>query len=208
MNVMEYLIVGGGAQVKYAIDLLLNCYNQEILGILDVENNQEYHGSKIGGIEVLGYYKELIEAYEGVGVVVCHSDNKIKERIYLELKESNYKFPNLVHPNTYLSEYAELGEGNIINSYVSVMPFVSIGNCTVIHSNSVIEHDCKVDDFVNIAPSATLAGYVKVGKRSYIFTNSAILPGVEIGKDASVGAGAVVLEDVPDGSTVKGVPAR
>jgi serine acetyltransferase len=34
------------------------------------------------------------------------------------------------------------------------------------------------------------------------------LPRIRIGKDAIVGAGAVVISDVPDGVTVVGVPAR
>ena len=207
---MKYIIVGGGAQAKYVIDILVNCYNREVVGILDIENNVEYHGSRIDKVQVLGYYKDLIENYNpnDFGVILCHSDNKIKETIYNELKKLGYRFPNVIHPNTYISKNAKLGEGNIINSYVSIMPFAKIGNCVVIHSNSVIEHDCEIEDFVNIAPSVALAGYVKVGKRSYIFTNATVLPGVKIGKDVKVGAGSVVIEDIPDNKVVKGVPAK
>jgi len=207
---MKYIIVGGGAQAKYVIDILVNCYNREVIGILDIENNVEYHGSRIGKVQVLGYYKDLIENYNPneFGVILCHSDNKIKETIYNELKKLGYRFPNVIHPNAYISKNAKLGEGNIINSYVSIMPFAKIGNCVVIHSNSVIEHDCEIEDFVNIAPSVALAGYVKVGKRSYIFTNATVLPGVKIGRDAKVGAGSVVIENIPDNKVVKGVPAK
>lgn len=60
---MKYVIVGGGAQAKYVIDILVNCYNREVVGILDAENNVEYHGSKIGNVKVLGYYRDLIEDY-------------------------------------------------------------------------------------------------------------------------------------------------
>jgi acetyltransferase-like isoleucine patch superfamily enzyme len=38
--------------------------------------------------------------------------------------------------------------------------------------------------------------------------NSTILPGIEIGKDAVVGAGAVVTKDVPPRTVVAGNPAR
>jgi len=207
---MKYVIVGGGAQAKYVVDILVNCCNQKVVGILDVEDNREYHGSKIGGVEVLGYYKELIGDYppSKFKAVICHSDNKTKELVYSELKKLGYAFPNIIHPNAYISRSAELGEGNIICSGVSIMPFARIGNCVIIHSNSVIEHDCEIDDFVNIAPSVALAGYVKIGRRSYIFTNATVVPGVKIGRDVKVGAGSVVLEDVPDNRVVKGVPAR
>lgn len=207
---VKYVIVGGGAQAKYVIDILVNCYDRKVIGILDVENNKEYHGTKIGTVEVIGYYRDLIEDYspEKYEVIVCHSDNRIREKIYDELKKLGYKFSNVIHPSAYISKSAKLGEGNIINSHVSIMPFAKIGNCVIIHSNSVIEHDCEIEDFVNIAPSVALAGYVKVGKGSYIFTNATVLPGVKIGKDAKVGAGSVVLEDVQDNTVVKGVPAR
>ena len=41
-----------------------------------------------------------------------------------------------------------------------------------------------------------------------VFTGARIIPDVVIGKNAVVGAGAVVLKSVAQGSTVVGVPAR
>jgi len=41
-----------------------------------------------------------------------------------------------------------------------------------------------------------------------IFVNCVIFPGVKIGKDSIVGAGAVVMKDVPPGVVVLGNPAR
>ncbi|WP_456467707.1 acetyltransferase [Archaeoglobus sp.] len=205
----KYLIVGGGAQAKYIVDIL-TLRGEEIEGILDVENNKDYHGTKIGDVEVLGYYRELIRHFdpETCYVSICHSNNRLKEKLYYELKQLGYKFPKIIHPTAYISKYATLSEGCIINSHVSIMPFARIGRCVIVHSNCVIEHDCVVEDFVNIAPSATLAGYAKVGKRSYIYTNATLLPGVSIGDDVVVGAGAVVIRDVESGKVVKGVPAR
>jgi len=49
---------------------------------------------------------------------------------------------------------------------------------------------------------------VTVGEGSHIGIGATILQGVRIGTNAVVGAGAVVLRDVPDGDRVAGVPAR
>lgn len=48
----------------------------------------------------------------------------------------------------------------------------------------------------------------RVKRRASIGSNATILPGVTIGENAIVGAGAVVICDVPDYTTVVGVPAR
>ena len=51
-------------------------------------------------------------------------------------------------------------------------------------------------------------GKIKVGDNSFIGARSTIMPGVHIGKNCVVAAGAVVTKDVPDNSVVAGVPAR
>ncbi|MGH9537616.1 MAG: acyltransferase [Terriglobales bacterium] len=49
---------------------------------------------------------------------------------------------------------------------------------------------------------------VRIGYGADIGMNASILPGVQIGQQAIVGAGAVVTQDVPDYAVVAGVPAR
>jgi acetyltransferase-like isoleucine patch superfamily enzyme len=51
-------------------------------------------------------------------------------------------------------------------------------------------------------------GEVVVGERAMIGAGVVVLPGVEIGADATVAANSLVVEDVPPGTTVAGVPAR
>ena len=49
---------------------------------------------------------------------------------------------------------------------------------------------------------------IKIGNDVWIGVNVTILPGVTIGENAVVGAGAVVTKDVPDNAVVVGNPAR
>lgn len=49
---------------------------------------------------------------------------------------------------------------------------------------------------------------IHIGKRVWIGSNAAVLPGVTIGDGAIVAAGAVVTRDVPENTIVGGVPAR
>jgi acetyltransferase-like isoleucine patch superfamily enzyme len=60
-----------------------------------------------------------------------------------------------------------------------------------------------------IAPNAVVErSFVWVKKRATLFAGCTVLPGVVVGEEAVVAAGAVVTKDVPDGATVAGVPAR
>lgn len=49
---------------------------------------------------------------------------------------------------------------------------------------------------------------VTIGRNVWIGGHAILLPGVTVGDDAVIGAGAVVTRDVPDGVTVAGNPAR
>jgi acetyltransferase-like isoleucine patch superfamily enzyme len=53
-----------------------------------------------------------------------------------------------------------------------------------------------------------LAGNVQVGERSFIGANASVKQGVNIGSRVTVGAGAVVLNDIPDGEVWVGNPSR
>ena len=53
-----------------------------------------------------------------------------------------------------------------------------------------------------------LPGGVRVGARALVGAGAACRPYVVIGAGAVVGIGAAVIEDVPPGAVVGGVPAR
>jgi acetyltransferase-like isoleucine patch superfamily enzyme len=83
------------------------------------------------------------------------------------------------------------------------------------HANiySYIEHDCRVGDYVTLAPGAKVNGNVHIGSHVYIGSNAVIKNGrpekpLIIGNGAVVGMGAVVTKNVLSGTVVVGNPAR
>jgi serine O-acetyltransferase len=80
----------------------------------------------------------------------------------------------------------------------------------------VIGETCVVGNNVSILQSVTLGGtgkedgdrHPKVGDGVLISAGAKILGNIQIGEGAKVGAGSVVLQDVPPHTTVAGVPAK
>lgn len=101
---------------------------------------------------------------------------------------------------------------------VDIHPAARIGNGVMIdHATGVvIGETAVVEDNVSILHEVTLGGtgkdtgdrHPKVRRGVLIGAGTKILGNVEIGEGAKVGAGSVVLEDVPSHSTVVGVPAQ
>ena len=121
-----------------------------------------------------------------------------------------------------IREWNEIGDDVSIGTHSIIEHHVKIGNGVRIHSNvfvpeySVLEDRCWIGPnvvFTNAAypqsqdAKRTLRGpHIMSGAK--IGANSTLLPGVTIGRHALVGAGSVVVHDVPDGKVVAGNPAR
>ena len=77
----------------------------------------------------------------------------------------------------------------------------------VIHQNAKIGKNCKIYQNVSIA-GRNGRGVPVIGDNVEIGAGACVLGGVIIGNNATVGAMACVICDVPDDSTVVGIPAR
>ena len=120
-------------------------------------------------------------------------------------------------------ERCVLGEGVVVGRGVCIENDVPIGAFTKIQSNSYITAYSELEDHVFVAPCVTTTNDNYMGRtearheqiRGAIIRRGArvgggvvILPGIEIGAEAFVAAGALVTRDVPPGKLVAGLPAQ
>lgn len=83
---------------------------------------------------------------------------------------------------------------------------ITIGDGTMIGMNvtiATLNHGLSLDTRNTTYPSP-----VNIGENVWIGSNATILPGVTIGDNSVVAAGAVVTKDVPENTVVAGVPAK
>lgn len=60
-----------------------------------------------------------------------------------------------------------------------------IGQQCLLNTRSLIEHDCVLEEGVEIGPGATLAGRVHVGAFSWGVTGAVVRPRIRIGRTSS-----------------------
>lgn len=119
---------------------------------------------------------------------------------------------------------AMIGKNCSLGQNVNLGSNVQIGNNCKLQNNVSVYEGVELSDFVFCGPSCVFtndltprakyskgsARYIKtsVGTGASIGANATIVCGHKIGRWAMIGAGAVVVSDVPDYALVLGVPAR
>lgn len=150
-----------------------------------------------------------IEAFKQYGVFVSIGDNTIRQKVYNKLAQQNILPGNVIHPSAIIDSSATIAtNGVMIAAGAIINPLAKINTGAVCNTGCIIEHECVVNDFAHIGPGAVLCGNVKVGTGSFVGAGAVVRQGITIGNNVTIGAGAVVVKNVPDNTTVVGVPAK
>lgn len=129
------------------------------------------------------------------------------------------------HPELSNIGICEIGDFSVIHAGVHIHDFVRIGKHCQIEAQAFIPTGVTLEDEVFVGPGVIFTNDPKldktgsakgdwqptptlVEKGARIGAGARILAGVTIGKGAIIAMGAVVLEDVPKGDVVAGVPAK
>lgn len=116
--------------------------------------------------------------------------------------------PALVHPAATVGDGVTLGAGTVVAAGARLSTAITVGRLVHVDQNATVGHDTTLGDHARLNPQACVSGDVTVGAGVLVGASATILQGLTVGPGATVGAGAVVTHDVPDGTIVKGVPAR
>lgn len=164
---------------------------------------------KSGAWHVEGDFQTLLGNLEKHdGVLVAIGNNYLRLQLEKRCFDNKISLISLCHPSAIVAKDVTMGPGSVVFAGAVIQPGAVIGRCCVVNTGANIDHDCVLENGVHICPGVTLAGGVHVGDLSWVGIGASVIQNKKIGNNVIVGAGAVVISNVPDGITVVGVPAR
>lgn len=204
-------IVGAGGLGREVL-LLLHQINQKILAweIVGFYDDATPASPTINGYPYLGTIDQLNQGHEFLHVAIAIGNCQAKAEVANRLVNPLLRFPALVHPSVLLhSEQAnQIGEGCIICQNCILTTNITLGKHVLLNLACTIGHDAILGDFCSLMPQVAVSGGVRLGNGVYGGTNSSILQNRQVGAFTTIGAGAVVHQDLPSYCTAVGVPAR
>jgi len=211
MTESRLYIIGSGGVGQLALQIAhdmnqQNVTNWNLAGVFD--DDEERHGERILGVEIRGSVDELTDVRHG-NIVVAIANPKIKLEIAEFIEDETKHTPaTLRHPNSWIGENVDIGEGSILYPGVKIDPNVHVGEHVQLNKNVTIGHDADIERGTTFAPGVNLGGHTDIKRGVYFGINSATIQELTVEEYAKVGAGATVVGDIPKNTTVVGTPAE
>ncbi len=204
----ELILIAASGLAREVLAMVRASGQYDVVGLLD--DNPNMVGVSIDGAPVLGFIDDAPK-YTHAFVLVCVGSGKTRETLVerltaMGLHESRYA--TAIDPSVYLPDGCQVGRGSILLQNVTLTTSVTLGSHVVAMPSVTFTHDDTVADFSTFASGVSLGGGVRVGRAAYLGMNSSVRERTSIGAYSTVGMGAAVLSNVPEGQTWVGVPAQ
>ncbi len=204
-DVRQLALLGSGEHAAVVVDAARSAGRTVagFVGPADATAAGRMSCAHLGGDDVLeGLDAELVL---GVGALrVTTRRRALAERA----DAAGVRWACVVHASATIARTAIVSAGAVVLAGAIVQPGAFVGRHVIVNTGAVVEHDVRLGDFAIIAPRAVIGGASVVEADAFIGLGACVRDHVCVGRGATVGMGAAVVSDVPDGLVVVGVPAR
>lgn len=133
-------------------------------------------------------------------------------RIVADLIGQGISLGSFISPGALVSPRARIDAPAQIFANTVVSEGVHIESFCIVNFGCVISHDARLGKFTYLSPGVLVTGNVHIDEQAWLGVGVSLRNGsterpLRVGREAVVGAGACVVQDVPPRTTVAGVPA-
>lgn len=144
--------------------------------------------------------------------IVVENDCRNSAIPLLDMKDISAR----IEPGAIIREQVDIGPNAVIMMGAVINIGAVVGEGTMIDMGAILGGRATVGKNCHIGAGAVLAGVIEPASATPVIiednvlvgANAVIIEGVHVGANSVVAAGAVVIEDVPEGMVVAGCPAR
>ncbi|MDO4540022.1 MAG: acetyltransferase [Syntrophomonadaceae bacterium] len=203
----DLVVVGAGGLGREVVWLIreINAVKKtwSFIGLAD----DGMQGKTVEGYPIVGTVSDIINQPARPHFVVAIADSQIRRQITQELLVQHFPLATLVHPQVNQSNN-QIGEGSIVCAGTILTTNVNLGRSCIVNPGCFIGHDAVIQDYVSLMPGAHIAGETTVGTGCFLGIGSTVKNRVKLGDNGTYGAGAVVINHMPDDIVAVGVPAK
>lgn len=207
---MRSVIIGAGTYGEVYASYLKE-QGVEVVGFLD--DDTALQETIVKGFPVLGTSSDLpsMKGKMGIEAVYCPiGNNPLRVKFLQEAMDLGYETPNFIHPTVKIAPDVSIADkGVYILQGSNVMPWATIERFVMISSGANIIHHSHLKEGTFISNGVNLGAMVTAERMAYVGMGATIMTGVKtLGENCLIGAGAVVIKDVPENAVMAGVPAK
>jgi sugar O-acyltransferase (sialic acid O-acetyltransferase NeuD family) len=204
-------VFGAGVRAQLIADLI----DWQFADVFRIEGYYDDHppadGTGPGGFPIFGTFADGVRDMPRLdrrAIIATGTRSSVRGcRVLAELRAHTVPIASLISPAALVSPSAVFGDNAVVFPGVFIGANVRIGDLFCAHGGAVVEHHSELGHNVMMGPRGALSGFVNVASHCFLGAGCAVHPERLIGRGSMIGAGSVVVRDIPPHVIARGAPA-
>jgi sugar O-acyltransferase (sialic acid O-acetyltransferase NeuD family) len=206
----QIVIIGAGGSGREVLDILKDqnkvSVTWDIIGFID--ESPDMQGKIINGYPVLGGLNWLENQKQQPGCICSVNSCDTRKNLVKRLEKIGAHFVNVIHPAAHIGDTVQMGNDIIVYAGCLLTSNITIGDHVHINFSSGIGHDVVIGPYCTVSGLVNINGYARLGEGVFVGSGATVIPNASVGNWTTIGAGAVVVKDIPAKVVAVGVPAK